>query len=64
MRYVSDARPGMRRYKYGKGFCYRGADGSKISDVNVLRRIKALAIPHGSGGVQAAISWLGKSVKA
>ena len=26
--------------------------------------LKALAIPHGSGGVQAAISWLGKSVKA
>jgi alanine-glyoxylate transaminase / serine-glyoxylate transaminase / serine-pyruvate transaminase len=26
--------------------------------------LKALAIPHGSGGVQAAIAWLGKCVKA
>jgi alanine-glyoxylate transaminase/serine-glyoxylate transaminase/serine-pyruvate transaminase len=26
--------------------------------------LNALAIPHGSGGVQAAIAWLGKSVKA
>ncbi len=26
--------------------------------------LNALAIPHGSGGVQAAIGWLGKSVKA
>jgi alanine-glyoxylate transaminase/serine-glyoxylate transaminase/serine-pyruvate transaminase len=26
--------------------------------------LKALVIPHGSGGVQAAISWLGKNVKA
>jgi alanine-glyoxylate transaminase / serine-glyoxylate transaminase / serine-pyruvate transaminase len=26
--------------------------------------LTALAIPHGSGGIQAAIAWLGKSVKA
>jgi alanine-glyoxylate transaminase/serine-glyoxylate transaminase/serine-pyruvate transaminase len=26
--------------------------------------LEALGIPHRSGGVQAAIDWLGKSVKA
>jgi DNA topoisomerase I len=45
LRYVSDARPGLRRRKSGTGFCYLRADGSKLSDPNVLRRIKALAIP-------------------
>jgi DNA topoisomerase I len=32
LRYVSDARPGIRRKKAGKGFTYNRPDGSKLSD--------------------------------
>jgi Eukaryotic DNA topoisomerase I, catalytic core len=45
LRYVSDARPGISRRKLGKGFTYTRADGAKVSEAAVLRRIKALAIP-------------------
>ena len=45
LRYVSDARPGISRRKSGKGFAYIRADGSKLFEPAVLRRIKALAIP-------------------
>ena len=45
LRYVSDAHPGISRRKSGKGFTYIRADGSKLSEAAVLRRIKALAIP-------------------
>jgi DNA topoisomerase-1 len=45
LRYVSDARPGIRRKKAGKGFTYTRADGSKLSEPDLLKRIKALAIP-------------------
>jgi hypothetical protein len=45
LRYVSDARPGIRRKKAGTGFTYTRADGSKLSEKDVLKRIKALAIP-------------------
>ena len=45
LRYVSDARPGIRRRKTGTGFSYARADGSKLSDADVLKRIKALVIP-------------------
>jgi hypothetical protein len=45
LRYVSDARPGISRRKSGKGFTYIRADGSKLSEAAVLRRIKALPIP-------------------
>jgi DNA topoisomerase I len=45
LRYVSDDRPGIRRRKAGTGFTYTRADGSKLSEQNVLKRIKALAIP-------------------
>ena len=45
LRYVSDARPGIRRRKSGKGFVYSRADGSKLTERNVLQRIKSLAIP-------------------
>jgi DNA topoisomerase I len=45
LRYVSDARPGIRRKKAGTGFSYTRADGSKLTEQDVLRRIKALAIP-------------------
>ena len=45
LRYVSDARPGIRRQKAGKGFTYLRADGSTLSESDVLKRIKVLAIP-------------------
>ena len=45
LRYVSDNRPGIRRKKVGKGFTYARADNSKVSENDVLKRIKALAIP-------------------
>jgi len=45
LRYVSDARPGIRRKKSGKGFSYVRVDGSQLSEPDVLRRIKALVVP-------------------
>jgi DNA topoisomerase I len=45
LRHVSDARPGIHRKKAGKGFTYTRADGSKLSEPDVLKRIRALAIP-------------------
>jgi DNA topoisomerase I len=45
LRYVSDTRPGISRRKSGRGFTYIRADGSKLSEAAVLRRVKALAIP-------------------
>jgi DNA topoisomerase-1 len=51
LRYVSDARPGIRRKKAGKGFTYNRADGSKLSESDVLKRIRALAIPPAWTGV-------------
>ena len=45
LRYVSDGRPGIRRKKAGTGFSYIRADGSKLTEKDVLKRIKALAIP-------------------
>jgi len=45
LRYVTDARPSIRRRKSGKGFTYTRADGSRLREPDVLRRIKSLAIP-------------------
>jgi DNA topoisomerase-1 len=45
LRYVSDGRPGIRRRKSGNGFAYFRADGSRLTESDVLRRIKSLAIP-------------------
>jgi len=45
LRYVSDARPGIRRKRSGKGFSYRMPDGALIHDTATLRRIRSLAIP-------------------
>jgi DNA topoisomerase-1 len=44
LRYVSDG-PGIRRKKAGTGFTHTRADGSRLSEPDVLKRIKALAIP-------------------
>jgi len=45
LRYVSDARPGIRRKNIKKGFTYTRADGSKLTETDILRRIKSLAVP-------------------
>jgi DNA topoisomerase I len=45
LRYVSDENPGIRRKKAGKGFVYIGPGGKKISEVSVLARLRALAVP-------------------
>jgi DNA topoisomerase I len=45
LKYVTDARPGIRRRKSGKGFTYTRADGSRLAEADVLGRVKALAVP-------------------
>lgn len=45
LRYVSDALPGITRYRVKDGFRYEGRHGEPIQDVAVLARIKSLAIP-------------------
>ena len=45
LRYVSDAAPGYRRRRRGRGFSYEDTDGQTIRDPDVVARIKALAIP-------------------
>jgi DNA topoisomerase I len=51
LRYVNDARPGIHRRKSGKGFTYSRPDGSTLTEPNVLRRIKSLAVPPAWIGV-------------
>jgi DNA topoisomerase I len=43
--YSTDAEPGIRRKRAGKGFAYTGPDGQRIGDKDEISRIKALAIP-------------------
>jgi DNA topoisomerase I len=43
--YVEDSQPGIARIRSGRGFRYRAADGSAVSDDRTLARIKALAVP-------------------
>lgn len=45
LRYVHDARPGLRRRRAGGVFRYLDADDSPVSDEATLRRIRRLAIP-------------------
>lgn len=45
LRYVRDDEPGITRHRSGKGFSYRAADGKTIRDREILKRIRALAIP-------------------
>jgi DNA topoisomerase I len=45
LRYVSDADPGIRRRRRGKGFAYLGPDGRAVRDAPTLSRIRALAVP-------------------
>ncbi|MDQ2695035.1 MAG: DNA topoisomerase IB [Pseudomonadota bacterium] len=63
LRHVSDADPGIRRRRCGRGFRYFDADGQAITDAGTLARIAALAIPpawkdvwicpHANGHLQA-----------
>jgi len=43
--YVSDAEPGIRRRRAGKGFSYRDAANRPVADREVLARIRSLVIP-------------------
>ena len=45
LRWVSDAGHGIRRRRAGKGFVYFDAQGRRITDPDVLRRMRALVIP-------------------
>ncbi|HVV70143.1 MAG TPA: DNA topoisomerase IB [Verrucomicrobiae bacterium] len=45
LRYVTDQMPGIRRERAGLGFRYRYPTGELVHDLEVLRRIRSLAIP-------------------
>jgi DNA topoisomerase-1 len=45
LRYVTDATPGIRRKRRGRGFAYIGTDGVVIRDKEELERIRKLVIP-------------------
>ncbi|KQT45644.1 DNA topoisomerase I [Methylobacterium sp. Leaf456] len=45
LRYVDDAKPGLRRKRSGKGFRYIDAKGAPIRDAEEIERLKSLAIP-------------------
>ncbi|GAB3428241.1 DNA topoisomerase IB [Massilia solisilvae] len=45
LRYVNDSKPGIRREHAGEAFRYVDPKGETITDEDVLRRIKSLAIP-------------------
>jgi DNA topoisomerase-1 len=45
LRYVTDAAPGIRRKRHGRGFAYIGVDGAVIRDRTELERIRKLVIP-------------------
>ena len=42
---MTDAGPGIRRKRAGRGFSYTGVDGRPIHDREVLQRIRGLVIP-------------------
>jgi len=45
LRYVSDAMPGIRRHRHGRGFTYIGPDGAVIRARDSLKRFRSLVIP-------------------
>ena len=45
LRYITDAAPGFKRRKSGRTFVYTGIGGRLVRDLEVIRRIKSLAIP-------------------
>lgn len=48
---MTDAKPGIRRVRCGKGFRYTAPSGATIHDVDTLRRIRSLVIPPAWTGV-------------
>ena len=45
LRWTSDAGPGIRRRRAGRGFQYLGASGRSVTDAATLGRIRSLAVP-------------------
>jgi len=45
LRYVSDAKSGITRKRWRKGFRYFDAEGAQVSELETLARIKSLVIP-------------------
>ena len=45
LRYVRDSGPGIRRFRTGRGFAYRDANGMPVLDKPTIARIRALVIP-------------------
>src|SRR5688572_8134152 len=45
LRYVTEGSAWIQRRRVGKSFTYRDGQGRRVSDAEVLRRIRALAIP-------------------
>ncbi|GAC1647641.1 MAG: DNA topoisomerase IB [Gemmatimonadaceae bacterium] len=45
LRYVTDATPGIRRLRHGRGFRYLDATGHPVRERSSLRRFKSLVIP-------------------
>ncbi|WP_353063187.1 DNA topoisomerase IB [Tunturibacter psychrotolerans] len=45
LRYVSDAKPGITRKRWRKGFRYFDAEGAQVRELETLARIKSLVIP-------------------
>src|SRR5512132_576372 len=43
--YVTDAMPGIRRHRHGRGFTYIGPDGAVIRARDSLKRFRSLVIP-------------------
>jgi DNA topoisomerase-1 len=51
LRYVTDAKPGIRRERRGRGFRYTNPDGSPVRDAETLGRVRSLVIPPAWRGV-------------
>jgi DNA topoisomerase-1 len=45
LRYVCDARPGIRRRRSGKSFSFLTPEGARLADPAALKRIRSLAVP-------------------
>jgi len=45
LRYVTDAMPGIRRHRHGRGFTYIGPDGQVIRARELINRFRSLVIP-------------------
>src|SRR5688572_15148943 len=45
LRYVTDAMPGIRRQRHGRGFIYTDPDGQVIRAREIINRFRALVIP-------------------